>query len=160
MRKPMICAAALALWTVPALADWAPTRWGMTPEQVIAVVPNAQTMPHKDEQNLRRLHLLVEAPGAVGDFPVNARYYFAPGQRTLDLVNLTVTDRTRCAAFRDWLTGRHGAGARNDDTGNRDGTSYETTTIEWSGAQPDRLTYTDLRFGERFGICKLIVQKR
>jgi hypothetical protein len=132
----------------------------MSPEQVIAAVPNAQPMPQDDEQNLRGRHALVEAPGTVGSHAVTARYYFVPDGRTLDLVNLTVNDRTSCAAFRDSLTQRHGAGERTDETRSRDGTNYETTTIEWANARPDRLTYIDMHIGERFGICKLIVQKR
>lgn len=161
MRRWMLAAAAIAVLPfAPALADWAPAKWGMSPEQVIAAVPGARVLPQNDEQNLRGRHALVEAPGAVGTYAVTARYYFLPDRQVLDMVNLTVNDRTNCAAFRDSLTQRHGAGERKDETGSRDGTNYETTTIEWASGRSDRLTYHDMHIGERFGICKLIVQKR
>jgi hypothetical protein len=74
------------------------------------------------------------------------------------MVDLIPTDPNRCAAYRDALIARYGPGeseTRKDAEHNIDFTS-----IEWPGAKPDRLTYSDAHRGERFGLCKLIVQKR
>ncbi|MDF7775646.1 hypothetical protein P1X14_10340 [Sphingomonas sp. AOB5] len=157
----LAAAAAVVLPLTHALADWAPSKWGMTPEQVIKVVPNAVAMPMKENQILRGRHMLAEAPTSIGNYPVTARYYFSPTSRTLELVNLTMTDRPRCAAFRDMLVARYGAGERRDvDEVTPSGVPYVSTTIEWTNVGGDRGTYSDAHSPTVFGLCKLIVQKR
>jgi hypothetical protein len=114
MRQSIIAAAALLLTAAPALADWGPSRWGMTPEQVVAAVPNAAPVVRSgDGKDVFGHHQLATAPMKDGAFDVQGNFYFSPDKRQLAFIQL-VPVVARCPDYMAAQIGRNGAGSRED----------------------------------------------
>ncbi|MDF7775647.1 hypothetical protein P1X14_10345 [Sphingomonas sp. AOB5] len=161
MRRLMLAiAAAAVLPLTPALADWPPSKWGMTPEQVQAAVPGAKIVPFDSSFNLRGLNLLAEAPVSDAGLQLKARYYFAPGTRQLGMIDFLPNNPDDCAAYRNALIARYGKGESEESVMGEGDQAFDVLAIEWPNAGTDRMNYAEAKRGDMIGMCKLIIQKR
>lgn len=138
MRKLMIGAAALALWTAPALADWAPSKWGMSPEQVVAAVPGATAVVRSGTgKDVFGHHQLATAPMKDGAFEVQGNFYFSASKRRLAFIQF-VPQVEQCPDYLAMLNGRNSAGDRED----KDLDRLATISIRWTDpGSRDRLRF-------------------
>jgi len=156
MRKPMtIAAVALALLAVPASANWNTTRWGMTPEQVIAAFPGAVATEATKGSDVKGMHQLATAPWKDGDVAMEAAFLF--GADGLAFVGLRVSDTAQCAAYKATLIVRHGAGK----VMGRELGGLTFGKVEWvDPASHDRLMFSYiLKPDQSYSICKFISEK-
>lgn len=144
----------LCLAAAPAFAEWETTRWGMTPEEVIAAVPGAQAVKRKgDGQDVWDHHQLAVAPYLDGEFRTEALFFFQPRSRRLAFVKLELADATQCEAWEKVVIGRYGDGTRVlKDFG------LKLLTIEWADpATREALVYSSVRLPDgTFSLCHFI----
>jgi len=106
--KIAVAAAMLAsVMGAPAYAHWQYTKWGMTPEQVVASSANAAHLDKGkpgDEIDGRLPEVLGDYTS--GDYKFSAKFYF--GQHGLDFVNMNLEDGAQCLGLRRDLDGLYG----------------------------------------------------
>jgi hypothetical protein len=156
MRK-MLAAAALLLPAMPAMANWGATRWGMTPEQVIAAVPGAAATAAGNGTDVRGMHQLASAPYRDGDIETDASFLFDPKDNKLVFVGLTPRDHGQCGAYEKRLVARYGTGkASGQELG-----GLKLGKIEWvERGSRDRLMFSWFRRPDgSYAICKFIAEK-
>lgn len=155
MRKLIFAAACLLLSATPALADWETTRWGMTPEQVIAAVPGAVATAPALGTDVKGMHQLARAPFADGGIAMTASFLF--DSSGLAFVGVTLEDVTQCDAYRKLLVARLGAGKPME----RVMADVTLGKLEWvDPALHDRLMFSYIRRADQsYAICKFIAEK-
>ncbi|MDF7775645.1 hypothetical protein P1X14_10335 [Sphingomonas sp. AOB5] len=138
MRKIAIAAVVLLASAAPALAEWAPSKWGMSPEQVIKAVPNAVAVVRDgDGKDVSGHHQLATAPTKDGAIQLQANFYFEPGKRQLAFIQF-VPGTAQCKDYQTLLESRNGAGKHDD----KDLDKIQLTVIEWVEAgSKDKLKY-------------------
>lgn len=110
MRR-MLLLAALLVAAQPALAEYEATRWGMTPDEVVAAMGGVakRVRDDKDKRVLDHKRLAISRIEQDGvDYEVN--YFFGKDGKGLTMVSLrpVVTD-INCAATRNAFSRRYGA---------------------------------------------------
>lgn len=144
-RLPMyrLIAAAIALTLVPgaALADWGTTRWGMSPEDVIAAVPGATAVAHREGTMVLKHQMLATAPVTESDLQVEANFYFDPKAHKLAFIQFRAP-KEQCDTYFQRVTGRYGKGKVKDE-----GLGPLNTIVrEWTDpATRERLSYTAVK---------------
>ncbi|MBO9712797.1 hypothetical protein [Sphingomonas sp.] len=159
MIETMLAMAA-ALTPLAGASEPFTTRWNMTPEQVIATMPNAVATPASPENAMRSLDALVYADLKDGDVALHIGFHFTRDAKPgLQLVNQKVTDRNQCAAYRDLLRARYGAGQETLGTAQMKDLQVPEVDIEWKGTlKGEHLLFVGYYFPgtTEFGLCKLI----
>jgi hypothetical protein len=91
----------------PAMADWEGTKWGMSPEEVMAVAPKPLTGP---EPGRGRMHLqaLVIGHYKAGDFKFDMDFQF-DADKKLAMIGLQIIDKSQCDALTNSLKAKYGA---------------------------------------------------
>ena len=155
MLRLLTAALALILLPVAAHADWAPTKWGMSPEQVVAAVPGAVAMAHREGTVVLKHHKLAIASVRDGAFDVDASFYFEPRKRALAFIQF-VPAPEKCDAYLDQIVARHGKGKRQDK-GLGAGTMI---LIDWTDpATKEQLSFTGVKGSNRASIyCHFMQQ--
>lgn len=102
--------AALVLATSPALADWQYTKWGMTPEQVVAASKGAATATTDEERRQfsttdGKSVALVKARYTSGSYQFDVHFLFDDGKLSLVSLNLDESDEGLLAGD---LTAKYG----------------------------------------------------
>lgn len=135
-------AIALILLPVAAHADWSPTKWGMTPAQVIAAIPGASAVQHRSGMDVLGNHLLVAAPITDDAIGLTANFYFEPRKRQLTLIQF-IPPKERCGAYFDQLVARLGKGKRDDTVTDQ----LDMRKVDWADpATQDRLSFAWVLF--------------
>lgn len=111
-RLAAMSAAYAALLVSPAAADWQYTRWGMTPQQVIAASKGAarqnanvavDTGTHRDER------ALLDAPYSAGRMSFRVQFFFSNANRRLVKVRLVLVGGADCSDVRADLMNVYGS---------------------------------------------------
>ena len=161
MRKWLITGA-LLLTATPALANWATTTWGMTPEQVVAAVPGAKALKASDDTTLYGMDNLAEAPFREGKVKLTAGFYFDHKSRKLALVDIVADDNTQCPEFRKALEARLGKGDTKRTQETYGGRNVNQISVDWDDATTgDHMTFLAVTVtpdDSVYGICKLMHQ--
>lgn len=155
-------ALALALLAIPtaAWADWGPTRWGMTLDQVLDSVPGVR--PLKREGNgsdTWNQHRLASAPWKDGAIALTADFFFDPDSHTLTLVKMLPTDAGQCPTYQAALVARYGQGTAKENSFPDKGLAF--LAIRWTDPKTqERLLYSRMGpIGGSATYCHFIVQK-
>lgn len=157
MKKLMAATAALLLTASPALANWGPTGWGMTPSDVIAAVPHAiPTAPDKGK-DVRGMHELAAAPFMDGNVAMTATFLFDPDTNGLAFVGLTLNDYGQCEAYKATLIARYGKGKPTEMKMGE----LNMGKLDWvDAASGDRMMFSYIRKPDGgYSICKFITEK-
>lgn len=105
----MLAVALLPLNT--ARADWAYTKWGMTPEQVAKASGGAvAVLPADKRRTIKEINLENAAEGTFIDGKLRLRVNFSFDTRTggLACIGYVVEDKAQGEQLRDWLVQRYG----------------------------------------------------
>jgi hypothetical protein len=136
--------AVLTLSSATGRADWAYTRWGMTPEQVaqaskgaVAVLPKDKW--HKTPEN--NLQMAAQGTHGEGAVKLNVSFLFDMKTGGLSCVTYAVADPAQSKGLEDALVKRHGP---PDSRGGLP--AIGMTTLEWRAQDEIDLTMTQ---GER-----------
>jgi len=159
IRGLLIAAALLLLPIAPAWADWGPTHWGMTLQQVLDSVPGVRPLKYDGKGgDVFNQHRLASAPWHDGEIALIADFFFDPGASTLSLVKSEPTDVAQCAAYGDLLVARYGPGAREEKSFDN---GLTIMAIRWTDQTThERLIYSRLGdTGKPANYCHFIVQK-
>lgn len=110
VRKTGIVVAGLVLGVFsPALADWQYTKWGMTPEEVVAASGGmARPDPHRNKHRTDSTESLLAAPYAAAGFEFDATFQFSRSSQRLERVHLDLIDTSRCSDLIGALRSRYG----------------------------------------------------
>jgi hypothetical protein len=92
-------AAALLLLSAPARADWEPTHWGMSVDELVATYPGAKAKRHDQRDDFENNHLLATGKGREGEFAFDIDFYFDPAEQRLAMVRLKLRNPRQCLAF-------------------------------------------------------------
>jgi hypothetical protein len=111
-RITALASLTMMMMAVPAAkADWAYTKWGMSPEQ-IAKASNAgvHIVPEAQRKTVEEANLRTGAEGIYkdGDVDVNVAFAFDAKNGGLECVFYTVLDSAKNSALRDLMTKRYG----------------------------------------------------
>lgn len=88
----------LLLLSTPAAANWQHTRWGMTPEEVKAADPGAESIPASERKS--KSAALLRAPYSASGMPFTADFIFHNNRlSTVQLVPVDPDDGPRAAAI-------------------------------------------------------------
>lgn len=121
----------MALIATPAHADWGPTRWGMTPEQVLKVLPFATPVNGLAAANdIGGLRQMLSAEMTHEGFDGIAEFYFDPATRRLGGMRFKLEDPGRCIDYAKYLVGEFGEGERTFQTLREGGTIIN---LRWGG---------------------------
>ena len=152
----LAAAALMLLPAAPALADWGKTKWGMSPEQVLAAVPGARPLKREgaggDVWGRQRL---VSAPYTLGKFATHADFFFSTRGKGLEFVKMEPVDPKQCGALEAMLVKRHGKGTRESfDRG------VHMIVVRWTDRKTkEQLLYSALnKPGEPVSRCHFIQQ--
>jgi hypothetical protein len=135
MRTIVLVAITLAMATATARADWAYTKWGMTPDQVAGASKGAvQVIPLAERVTLEGSPVRTGATGVYADGAINlnVRFSFDPKTDTLNCVFYGVTSESQNAAFKDLLIKRYGPPQGSQISG--------VSSLTWD--KPDLITLT------------------
>lgn len=156
MRRLVLAVSLLALSGAPAWADWGKTRWGMSPEQVLAAVPGAKPLKREDGSDVWGRQRLVSVPWKLGGIATHADFFFHSQRLTLDFVKMEPVDPKDCAVLEADLVKRHGAGEREA----RERMGVQMLAIRWTDRETrERLLYSSLdRLGQPVSRCHFIQQ--
>jgi hypothetical protein len=155
-----LAAAALALAGQPALAEYGPTRWGMTPDEVIAAV-GGDARKVKDDKGKRILDhkLFVMSKREDGGMTYEVSYFFGKDGKGLSMVNLVPpTSDANCAATRAAFTQRLGAGAERSKTVIE---GLVQSSITWpTGPGEEVVEFLEIRLFGSARHCQVLYQQR
>ncbi len=158
MLKLTLTAATLLLSAAPAMADWGPTHWGMSAEEVIAAVPGAKATAAEKGTNVNGLQQLAVAPWKDGDVATTATFLFDPDNGKLVFVGLMPDDPGQCEAYRATMVARYGKGKPTD----RVFGEMAMGKLDWIDPQShDQLMFSFIRktSDQSYSICKFIAQQ-
>jgi len=143
MRRLIAAAIALmAFAATPAYADWGDTRWGMTPEQVLKVIPFATPVTAGSE--IGGLRQMLSAEMTHEGFDGTAEFYFDPATRALGAMRFKLEDPKQCNGYANYLVGNFGEGERTTEPLRDGGTMI---TLKWGGfGGIDRYYFSELTF--------------
>ena len=146
MRGLIFAAFALILLVAPpAWADWGPTRWGMTPEEVIKAIPFATPVTGTTAANdIGGLRQMLAAEMTHEGFDGVAEFYFDPATRRLGGMRFKLADPGQCIDYANYLIGNFGEGERTFQTPRGGGT---IVTLRWGGFDGiDRYSFSQLAY--------------
>jgi hypothetical protein len=159
-RVWLIAAPTLLFAAAPALADYGPTRWGMTAEEVIAAV-GGDARKVKDNKDKRILDhkLFVMSNHADGGVAYEVSYFFGKKGEGLSMVNLVPAEpETNCAATRAAFVERLGKGAERSETLIE---GLEQSSITWrTGPGSQVVEYLQVRLFGNTSHCQVLYQQR
>lgn len=157
MRRLFTAALALALLPLQsARADWPPTRWGMTPEEVLKTMPgSAPVTGMTEDDDIGPLRQKVSVPFVDNGFETTAEFYFDKQTNKLGGVRFKLTQLDRCGDYDAMLTRRYGEGKREVDT-----STGRITSVDWGKPGGDWIDFAHLQLGngETF-LCLLMIRK-
>ncbi len=106
----MMAAFGLLVSANPADADWQYTRWGMTPQQVVAA-SRGLAKPYQGDPTLANPKLLKKlmAPYSTSNFTFNAVFVFETTTNRLTTVHLVLSPTSRCPDLKDAMIREYGA---------------------------------------------------
>jgi opacity protein-like surface antigen len=108
MRLALAAALSVVCVAAPAAADWQYTKWGSTPEQVIAASGgSARAVQGTPAQQVWGSDLRAEGTYTAGGFDFTSRFFFDPANR-LSVVKLPLIDTSRCEQLRETVSGLYG----------------------------------------------------
>jgi hypothetical protein len=110
-RIVLLASVAIILFVPAAKADWAYTKWGMSPEQIArASSGGVHAIPEAERQTNEEANLRTGAEGIYKDGDVDLRVAFAFDAKNggLKCVFYTVVDSAKNSALRDLMTKRYG----------------------------------------------------
>jgi hypothetical protein len=110
-RIAALASMAMMLAVPAAKADWAYTKWGMSPEQIAkASNGGVHVIPEAERKTTEEANLRTGAEGIYKDGDVDLHVAFAFDAKTggLKCVFYTVVDSTKNPALRDLMIKRHG----------------------------------------------------
>jgi hypothetical protein len=121
----VLCAAAiivLLLTPRTAYADWQYTKWGMSPEEVVAASNgNAQLLPDTEAKKSRATDndfiTLAKAVRSVNGERFSVSFNFIKHSKRLQMVSLDAVDVSRCTMYKSYLFHRYGAPAVSEFDG-------------------------------------------
>jgi hypothetical protein len=136
-------AAAVTLLPIQADASWQYTRWGMSPEQVVAASKgtahlepdNGSYLPYLPDRD--KALMLAKGQVKIGSFNFKVGFYFDVEKRALKSVFLSAENCTKndSYALREWLSAKYGVPRE----------VLYNLTFKWvSPFEPDIITLTSL----------------
>lgn len=163
-RMRSLAALGLLAASYPAQAEWGPTRWGMSVDEVLAAV--GDTARRVDEQRDQRIHEQRQyATSTVSedgiDYTVN--YYFAGRRGGLTMVRLEPAAIANCDAMRAAYTQR--LGEEIDQSRTPDGSAlskrFGIELIHWpTGPGDEVVELTEVRIDGNQMFCHVLYQQR
>lgn len=159
-RHTLAAAAALLFAAQPAFAEYGPTRWGMSAEDVIAAV-GGDARKVKDIKDKRILDhkLFVMSNHEDGGIPYEASYFFGKKGEGLSMVNLVpAAPESNCAATRAAFVERLGEGIERSETLIE---GLEQSSITWrTGPGEEVVEYLQVRLFGKTSHCQVLYQQR
>ena len=141
-RMIAIVIALMAFTAAPAHADWGDTHWGMTPEQVLKVIPFAT--PITTANDIGGLRPMLSAEMTHEGFDGTAEFYFDPATRALGAMRFKLEDPTQCKDYANYLIRNFGEGDRTSETLRDGGTII---TLKWGGfGGIDRYYFSEMAY--------------
>jgi hypothetical protein len=139
-----IASFAFVLMPTAALADWQYTKWGMSPEDVVAA-SNGKAHLVPEAEAAKTLHSSEYViPLAKGDHSANGEKFsvmfdFTRQAKRLQTVTLTATDPSRCYIYKRMLLNKYGAPI-DTERGPTEGLKWRDlpsgNAIDWIPATP------------------------
>src|SRR5258708_6817611 len=111
MRILVLVGIALAIATSRVRADWAYTKWGMSPEQLAKASSGAvHVIPEAERETVPGADLRTGAEGTYsdGDLPLRVKFSFDPTKGGLNCVFYAVVDERQNSALKDLMIKRYG----------------------------------------------------
>ncbi len=110
-------------------ADWAYTRWGMSPEEAVrASRGTLRILAPEERRQVQRAGMEYRVAGTHREGTLRLRVALAFDTQGLACVNYTLIDARLNAALRDWLVARHGSPRAEDQAG------PGAADLSWRGA--------------------------
>lgn len=133
MKRLVIAIGLLIIIATQAHADWEYTRWGMTPEQVVAASKGAAKIIPQDQQksnDAMKLTTKVEAIYSDGPLKLNVKFAFNPANG-LEMIGYETLDPAQGESLKNWLIKKYGPPQHTDPPLQR------TSTFVWE--KPDEI---------------------
>jgi hypothetical protein len=159
--RAAIAGAALLMVAQPALADYGPTRWGMSAEEVIAAVGgDARKVKDVKDKRILEHKRFVMSNHEDGGIAYEASYFFGKKGEGLSMVNLApAAPESNCAATRAAFLERLGPGAESKSPPVVEG--LEQTAITWrTGAGDEVIEFAEVRLFGKAAHCQVLYQQR
>lgn len=159
MKRLLLAGLCALACSTPALADWRYTRWGMSPEEVIAASAGAASAV-KDEKGkrVRDYRRLAVGEVAEGDTKFMVEFYF--DQKKLKLIRYVPTGGMNCTSVEEFLLRQFGPAEPEDkvhELRDKNLVLLKTRKREWALPGGDRMTFSNLRL-ERPDLPQLTVE--
>jgi hypothetical protein len=149
-------AVSAVLLSTPAFADWPPTHWGMTVDEVLEAVPGAVAVKSMNgDDDVMKQRQFASAPFEDGGIPMKAEFYFDRKLKTLSMVRFLPAP-AQCSAYDAVVRARYGAGVETGST-----TPLIAVAIKWTDAATrDEISYTNWKTVAGVQIdCLLLIRK-
>jgi hypothetical protein len=160
MRR-LLPLAALLFAAQPALAEYRATRWGMTPDEVVAAV-GADARKVKDKRDERSLNhqKLATSTFTEGGIAYVANYYFGEKGKGLTLVRVQpAAPEQDCEAMLAALVARLGPGTLQPNS--LATLNFTTTNTQWRTGPGEQVAeHTEIRLNGRMRYCHMLYQQR
>jgi hypothetical protein len=157
----IIALAALLLPGHAAHAEYGATRWGMTPDEVVAAVGgDAKIVRDKKDKRVLDHKRLVASNVEVAGLVYEVSYFFGKDGKGLTMVDLVPSNpETNCAATRAAFTERLGKGVEEKRPAIMPG--LDQNVILWrTGPGEEIVEYIEVFVFEKASHCKVLYQQR